>query len=267
MDDAPRIDPDRPHRRIGMYVAGFLGGACLCIGDLLTNDTAATVLKFQAVIAKYLMPSIQNGGLVGVLVVGALGALFCWIWPVATRGEAFARGFSVFAILAVGTPYSAIQGEVNDPRQRVSPVAAKPAPARTSGFPGLATRAHAAEFLEGAAALKSASGRPNAEVVAHSPVSSCKPSYWGPLGLGSLFNNSLKWCQTDHWIAPGSKVEILACWDTGFRHYRYVQVVYAWKGAATVGWISSGKRPDHWRFVRPADEARLPASCRGQTST
>jgi hypothetical protein len=91
--------------QLGIYISAALGALFLGIGDLLNNNTAATVLKLSETIRQYLYPSLESGGLVALALLAILGAAVCWVQQPHTRVDAFSRGFSVFALLAVTTPY------------------------------------------------------------------------------------------------------------------------------------------------------------------
>ncbi len=89
-----------------IYVSAALGAFFLGIGDLLNNSGAATVVKLSEVIRQNIYPQMGSGGLGALLLLGFFGAAGCWIHQPKTRIDAFARGFSVFAIMAVTAPYS-----------------------------------------------------------------------------------------------------------------------------------------------------------------
>jgi len=240
-----------------LYLAGFLGGIVLAIGDLASNDTSSTALKLSAVMQK-VIPDLTNGGLVGLLLVGVLGAVLCWVWPVASKGDAFARGFSVFAILTVGTPFKVVQNDL--PKQKLT---AASTVSRQASQQGLISSAVAADSADPVPAPTVPSDAPSAIVQVTQDISSCRPQYWGLFGLGSLINNSLEGCATGHFVTPGTKVKILSCWDSGFRGYRYLQIAYVWSQDQRIGWALSGRAPTYWQFISPEAESfsRLPQSC------
>lgn len=88
-----------------LYLASALGAFFLGFGDLLNNDTAATVLKMGEVIRQYIFPGLQSAGLIALIFLVIFGCCVSWVHRPQTRLDAFARGASVFAILAVATPY------------------------------------------------------------------------------------------------------------------------------------------------------------------
>lgn len=241
-----------------LYVAGFLGGLVLAIGDLASNDTSSTALKLSAVIQR-IIPDLVNGGLIGLLLVAGLGAVFCWVWPVESKGDAFARGFSVFAVLTVGTPFKVVQNDL--PRQKLSEVSAASQKVSNLGFVATAI---AAEGNDSEPVPNVPADAPTALVQVTQDISSCRPKYWGLFGLGSLINNSLEGCATGHFVTPGTKVQILGCWDSGFRGYRYLQIAYTWSQEQRVGWALSGRAPTYWQFIapEPSSFSRLPVACR-----
>jgi len=259
-----RTGSDKPGatdaRNWSLYVAGFLGGIILAIGDLVTNDTSATVLKFQTVLQTYVSRDIENGGLAGLLFVGSLGAIFCWVWPVSSKGEAFVRGFSVFAIVTVGTPYKGA-----DQQQRVRPQPTVPGPTGSALPFSFISTAYAANPIPTVSKIVTSTDAPIATVVVeHRGVSSCKPYYWGILGLGSFINNSVEICATGHVLPPGTKVKMLDCWDTGLRDYRYVSISYMWDGKQKLGWAMAGKGPRYWELIVPDNPTAndMPKNCR-----
>lgn len=91
---------------MGIYLSAALGALFLGIGDLLNNQTAATVLKLSQAIRQNLYPQLESGGLVALALLVIFGAGVCWVQQPRTRVDAFARGFSVFALMAVTAPYN-----------------------------------------------------------------------------------------------------------------------------------------------------------------
>jgi hypothetical protein len=173
------------------------------------------------------------------------------VWPVSSRGDAFARGFSVFAILAVGTPYKVVQGQMPLQKKQEPGSSAATKDIGSSAFGTIVRSAAAEEFAAPAGAVAS-TAKTNATVASDHPgISSCKPHYWGPFGLGSLLNNSLEICDTGHDLKESSRVHIRSCWDTGFRRYRYVEMDYEWEGKPYVGWAITGKAPNYWSWIVP----------------
>ena len=92
-------------------------------------------------------------------------------------------------------------------------------------------------------------------------VSNCKPHYLGLFGLTSLINNRIGFCPESYVLPVGKRVQILDCWNTGFRGYRYVKIGYERDGIVKTGWVSSGKAPDYWQSVRPDDIKNVPSNC------
>lgn len=88
-----------------LYLSGAIGAFCLGFGDLINNDKAATVLKVSEVIKQNLIPGFEGGALIAFAALMIISGLLCWVHPPQSRIEAFTRGFSVFAVLAVVSPY------------------------------------------------------------------------------------------------------------------------------------------------------------------
>ena len=101
-----KLDLLDPLWKLGL-AAGF-GAFCLGFGDLLNNYKAATVLKISEVVRQHLWPGLEIGGLVALLILVLLGPCFCWVHQPRTRIDAFSRGFSVFAFLAVAAPFHSV---------------------------------------------------------------------------------------------------------------------------------------------------------------
>jgi hypothetical protein len=102
MPSIPNTNEDSP---TGIYISAALGALFLGVGDLLNNQNAATVLKLSETIRVNLYPNLESGGLVALILLVIFGAGVCWVQQPLTRVDAFARGFSVFALMAVTAPY------------------------------------------------------------------------------------------------------------------------------------------------------------------
>ncbi|MDQ3565625.1 MAG: tetratricopeptide repeat protein [Pseudomonadota bacterium] len=83
------------------YLAAAFGAFCLGFGDLMKNGKTATVMQISEVIREHLVPGFGAGALVALIILVMLGIGYCWIQGPSTLTDAFNRGFSVFAILAV----------------------------------------------------------------------------------------------------------------------------------------------------------------------
>lgn len=103
-DKAPRR-AEASDTKLKLHCAAALGAVCLGLVDLLNNSEAAASLKLGEVIRQYLVPGLESGGLVAFVVLALLGIGLCWVRQPGSRFDAFTTGFSVFAILAVATPY------------------------------------------------------------------------------------------------------------------------------------------------------------------
>lgn len=93
---------DQPYK---LYFASAFGAFCLGFGDLLNNEHSATVLKINEIMKQLLQFDIGAGGLLALILLAILGVCVCWVQQPKTRLDAFSRGFSVFAVLAVATPF------------------------------------------------------------------------------------------------------------------------------------------------------------------
>ncbi|MEE8524892.1 MAG: hypothetical protein V3T72_13240, partial [Thermoanaerobaculia bacterium] len=106
MNDSEKTPESEPanDRAIVIYAAAAFGAFCLGLTDLLKNDDRAIVLELGQRIREMFVPGFENVGLLSLFILIGLGTGMCWLFQPPTRLDAFARGFSVFAILAVATP-------------------------------------------------------------------------------------------------------------------------------------------------------------------
>ena len=97
----------------------------------------------------------------------------------------------------------------------------------------------------------------NATVQKLRPVSSCKPSLYGFFGLGSYFNNDVRWCHTGHVLAVGERVQLIqekgkyVKWTTFGRGYIYIKLYYLLDGKVLEGWAMAGSETDGWNLIEP----------------
>lgn len=232
-----------------MMLAGFLGAELIAFGDLAVNNEAAAIIKIQN-----LFPNSYYAGLIAFLLIGVIGAAVCWVFTPKTRMDAFARGFSVFALLNI-TPYQGPPGESQIP---VSPPATNAQPndslsLKTAPLPREWVMLTA--FRQNVPPPQQPYG--NATIVSNEWISSCKPSTY-PM---TFLNNQIKICKVDHVLKPGQRVQLLEFFETGFRGYRYAKIQYQFDGQERTGWIWTGRRPYYWVAVAP-DKPEEPLSLR-----
>lgn len=221
---------------IGFYVAAIGGAFLLVLVDLFSNLNAATTLKIGGIFEKYVFGrSILGGGLVGLLIVLIISAFFCWLYQPEDKVAAFTRGFTVFAVLNVISPYSVISNEPNT--QGFAEQVNQPG----ANIPSITSSAYAEDNQRGA---KCRPGKLKADstLIAKKYVSSCKPYYSGFLGFGSFFNNTIEYCESGHWVSKGARVKYLQSWETNLRSYRYTEIDYAYDGQICTGWVSDGRK-------------------------
>lgn len=92
---------------------------------------------------------------------------------------------------------------------------------------------------------------PNGTILDESTVSSCKPSYYGFLGLSSLIYNKLHICRTGHILKYGERVKILDTWETWARGYWYAKINYLLDEKIHTGWVQAGWKEYPWGFLQP----------------
>ena len=125
-----------PANRPSVLHAASAGGAILVsIGDLMRNDYAATTIKMGQVLREHIFPAMDIGVPAALTVVALAGLFLSWVYEPQSRVDAFARGFSVFAMLTVATPYDVVtpqtpvsgspsSPEARPPRATSGPIAA-----------------------------------------------------------------------------------------------------------------------------------------------
>jgi hypothetical protein len=245
------------------YIAAGGGAVALCVADLLTNAQAATLLKLGAAGAKFIGEYSPNLHILGLLLTVLIAVFLVWLRRPTSRESAFLLGVSSFTVLSIGAPYSSLQNEQGtaQPGAEHSLPAGQPLPKGNASslldlFIG---SAHAQPAPSPAPA---APPGPNATVIwKEVGISSCKPEYLGPFGLKSFFTNTLRFCAGAERLRYPERVEVLGCWTSGLRNYRYVEVAYERNGTRRTGWIPDGQLPSVWVSVRPDKNAKLPQSC------
>jgi hypothetical protein len=232
--------------RVELYVAAIGGAFILILGDLLTNIDAATTLKIGWILESMVLgPTPLGRGGCGIAVVLLVSAFVCWIHQPRDRAASFARGLSVFAVLNVVSPYGIVE---EGPTTRVRAAQQAPQPSGVSLLL-VASPAYAADHDAKAPRCRPGELQPNATLLTEKYVSSCKPYYSGFLGISSLINNTVEYCESGHVLEGGSRVRKIDSWETGLRSYRYTQIEYVDGDALCTGWVSDGRRSR--RYVLP----------------
>ena len=258
-----------PIGRIDKYLPAIVGALFLAIGDLLTNDTAATVIKIVGAIKK-LAPVFgggafsaflaANGGYIAFLILMTGAWFLAWLKSPGTKFESFTLGMSVFTTLFVISPYKVLKAEADAQTHQQSSQQESSNHVDSRDWSFLIYEAAAQIATEERPFVysdKTSNGRISQTV----NVSSCKPHYVGPFGISSYINNSIAVCYEGDSLQPETKVRILECWDTDFRNYRYTRIGYEIGGTSKTGWIADGRVPDVWRNIEPTDKTSLPKSC------
>lgn len=100
--------------RWDVYIAAGFGAFCLALGDLVKNDKSSTVIRLSEAIRTHLISYLGEGALCALVLLILLGIIVCWIHEPSNRVEGFARGFSVFAVIAVASPAVQNQASLTD---------------------------------------------------------------------------------------------------------------------------------------------------------
>lgn len=97
--------------------------------------------------------------------------------------------------------------------------------------------------------------RPDAKAKQNLWVSTCKPSYYGFLGLGSFFNNSVRTCPSSVKLTKNTSIQVIRRWKTLARSYHYAEVKFRFQGELISGWIPTGNIDDPWRYLEVPDDS------------
>lgn len=253
-DLPPERNPGTQLSIVDRYLPAAAAAIFLALGDLATNDTAATVLKINGAV-KRLFPEFGSGGYVALVIMIA-GALFlAWLRNPKNKTESFALGMSVFTALIVISPYKELRKEAEAQQQPQPSASKRVAEADFS----IISEAYAQDGAD--PAYKYVVSASNASIRKDVGVSSCKPYYEGPLGLSSWINNRVGFCDEPYELKSGMRAQVLECWDTGFRNYRYVKLGYEIASKSKTGWVPDGRVPDVWIYVHPDKINSMPQNC------
>lgn len=232
--DRPKSPVAQDHERISnpkLMLFAAIGAVIAAVLDGAVNKSSNSG-KYGEAISRILGLELSNTfESLGILFVVFVAVILVRMNKAESERDAFTSGLMIFSTLVLVTP-------LNDEHKVEKP--ATPAAQfseQTSGYNydnKLSDAFILAKDFETNATIQNRGASAN--------VSSCKPSYYGLFGLGSLINNSMKVCPTGHMLSNGTKVFILDTWQTGFRGYYYAQIKYQYDGQEFIGWISKGNK-------------------------
>lgn len=231
--------------KVGACGAAAFGAFVVALADLMStiDDTSKSlVLKLSTVLVQWMFVPISVRGIGAIVVLMAIAVGVCWVTPPRSLGDAFARGLAVFALLTV------VPGH---PGSTPSPTVANGEMIVNSAFAQENNIELAvATVLPGANAV---------EVQGDFPISSCKPSVSGFLGLGSFINNTINMCPVPDKLSAGDRVKILNVWETQICRYRYARIEYLQGGQIKTGWTIAGQGDGDakWKDIRPDNQGAL----------
>ncbi len=101
---------DRPYV---LYAASGLGSLFLGFFDLMNNGRTAMTAKMAEVLRTHLFMQ-DAGALFPLLFLAVMGCCVAWVYQPNTRIDAFSRGFALFALLSVGTPYGNVPSNLSE---------------------------------------------------------------------------------------------------------------------------------------------------------
>jgi hypothetical protein len=93
-----------------IYGPGLLGGFFLCIADVMQSDHQGQAFKMGVMVKRSFFNFGLEEALVGMLLVLLLGLALCWVRRPKSRSDSFAKGASVFAVLAAVVPARELPG-------------------------------------------------------------------------------------------------------------------------------------------------------------
>lgn len=94
-----------------VYGPALVGGIFLCIADLMQSDRQGQIFKVGGMVKRNFLNGFGlEEGSAGVLLILLLGVLLCWVWRPKTPSDSFAKGASVFAVLAALVPANKLPG-------------------------------------------------------------------------------------------------------------------------------------------------------------
>ncbi len=105
---APVLPDSIPIRRYEAYAASGIGALLLAIGDLLNQTHNGAVVRLGGVLERLIGETGVEAALMALGFVIVVGILVAWVHEPRTRVDAFARGFSVLALLSVASPSDSV---------------------------------------------------------------------------------------------------------------------------------------------------------------
>ena len=239
------------------FAYAAFGAFIAAILDTAVNNPSNCTKFGEAIVKIFSISNAFSADTLGVIFVIIVAAVLARINKFKTEKAAVMSGLMIFSTIALLTPIKTAEGfsspqdvnnKVNNPIHKESFFL----PNQNEYLATFANRYDLRLFV------KTNEFVPNGTVLAtHLRVSSCKPSYWGFLGLGSLIYNSLRTCPTDHVLKNGARVKILERWKTGARAYWYAKIEYQIGGEIHTGWIQAGWKENPWGFLNPDDKSGI----------
>jgi hypothetical protein len=239
-----------------ILLAGVTGTFVLLMADLCTENPA--IYKAGNLLSKHLSIGQHDDGSLsyGVLfIVLLMGLVICWIYEPKTKLDAFIRGMSIFALLSLAPPVDVKTSQPVNEASTQSPAKVSPVSSTDNYIRPSADmqemKVWNAAFREPTAGYRWVSLLPqvatNATIIYNEWVSSTQPE----TGTMSFITNSiniqkLQYANAPVVLAKGTRVQVLATYDTPSRGYRYLHIKFYMYNQVWDGWIYSGKKPDYY---------------------
>jgi tetratricopeptide repeat protein len=94
-----------------IYGPALVGGVFLCIADLMQSDKQGQIFKLGGVIKRNFLAGFgAEEPWIGVVLILTLGLLLCFVSTPKSASDSFAKGASVFAVLAALVPTNRLPG-------------------------------------------------------------------------------------------------------------------------------------------------------------
>ncbi|MDH5366694.1 MAG: hypothetical protein OEW67_06890 [Cyclobacteriaceae bacterium] len=225
-----------------VLLAGGIGAFIASIADMFTNQGESGVAELTKRI------HLGSEGLALLLLV-VLGVAICWVVRPATKLDGFARGLAILTIIGISSKNNLADEGLSTQQLSLNPT-------KKVEQPLLASLAWVDIHKPNFAPCPEGSGDfvPNATVIDNEWISSTKPeTKWYSMDIFTT--------QCGNVLKEGQQIQLLDYFETSFMGYYYVQVKYQdSNNTLRIGWIYSGRSPNHFQKIKPDNPKLSPSS-------